>query len=198
MESATEAVHRDPLETRSYETRNRGSLLIGRLVGSAAAVLLAGVLAGCAEGQVPKFTTPIMWEGHESYSTGGTLEEHIVIELAGDGVAYLTNFPQGQSVRNEEGYFCVDDLKRERYSGAATWEARNGYSFFVRFGTSEILVSGETRPFGGQDWTELVFQACEPRQTWPLGYVCGNSGYGAGDERFSGFRVTCPPADEHG
>lgn len=113
------------------------------------------------------------------------------LELRPDGKALLTNFPQGRSV-SEGGLYCVTSVEDERYSGEATWEARNGYSLFLRFDESEILVSSGTQKFGGQDWTVVQFTACESEQWWELGYVCGDSGYGRDDREPPVFRDECP------
>lgn len=169
----------------------RGRLDVRRLLVTIAVAGIAVSLAGCAPAAIPDFVPPIVWEGHTSYSPGGRAPDNVKIELAETGAARLTNFPQGRSVHDEEGFFCISDLQQDRFTGEATWEARNGFSLFVRFADSEILVSSETVPFGGQDWTEVLFASCDTEQMWNLGYECGDSGYGSGDETIPGFAEEC-------
>jgi hypothetical protein len=118
----------------------------------------------------------------------------MAMKLLDGGQAYLVDFPQGRSIQDEDGYYCVDGVKAEPYTGKTTWKVRNGFSVFVTFEDSEILVSSDAN-FGEADWTELAFDACDVEQTWRLVWFCGDSGYGPDD---SVFRNECPPeALEH-
>lgn len=158
-------------------------------------MVLAGALSACSPAEMPEFVPPIVWDNE--YAQGGRVPDRVAVELHEDGQARLTGFPQGRSVEGDEGYYCIDGFapERERYTGEATWEARTGYSFFVKFGDSKILVSGESRWLGGQDWTEIAFEACgTPPLRWDLGYVCGDSGYGP-DDGDPVFRDECPASE---
>ncbi|SIN73264.1 hypothetical protein SAMN05443544_0626 [Agromyces cerinus subsp. cerinus] len=92
--------------------------------------------------------TSCSWD--EETQRGECFPDDVVVELFDDGRASLTGFPVGRSVREGSGAYCIDGFTDERYTGEATWEVRNQFSFFVDFDESRILVSGDAQ-FGEQD-----------------------------------------------
>ncbi|AMB58897.1 hypothetical protein AWU67_08465 [Microterricola viridarii] len=132
----------------------------------------------------------MVWDVDSSHGKGETFPDLVVVELFEDGAARVTGFPRGRSVQDEEGYFCIDGPTDERYTGDATWEVRNRFSFFISFGDSKVLVSSGSR-FGEQDWTTIRFDSCVEERRWDFSYVCGDSGYGPDDGDLV-FREECP------
>lgn len=136
----------------------------------------------------------MIWDADMSYLPGERVPDHISLELQDDSEARVTNFPRGRSVQDDDGHYCIAGSASERYTGDATWQARTRGSFFVEFEDSKILVSASAR-FGEMDWTLVRFVACETEQEWDLGYVCGDSGYGADDREPPVFRDECLSSD---
>jgi len=120
-------------------------------ISAAAAAVMAVGLTSCWLGSsTPKFTPPMIWDTDMSYLPEGRIPDRVMVELRHDNEVRLTNFPRGRSVEGDDGYFCIAGEVGERYTGDATWEARNGESFFVQFEDSKILISGSSR-FGEVD-----------------------------------------------
>lgn len=155
-------------------------------------LFVACFLVGCAP-DAPEFVPPMMWDADESYGPDGLVRDHVVVELRDDETARLTGFPIGQSIETDDGTYCIDGFTDKRFTGTATWEARNQFSFWLTFDDSRILVSGDAQ-FGEEDWSTIGFDACGGSRSWDFAYVCGDSGYGDEDNT-TAFRDECPSAE---
>jgi hypothetical protein len=145
------------------------------------AVATMVALAGCVSTPKVWFTTPIGWgsgytelQGQSPTTTGNPIE----LQLVDDTHAELTDFPQGISSKDEDGYFCLDVSTTRRYTGPATWSNRNGFSLRLTFADSSIVVSSIAARFRAQDWTGLQFDECGHGDMWALSLTCGVPGYG--------------------
>jgi hypothetical protein len=157
------------------------------IIAIAAAAVISG-LVGCAP-DTPEFVPPMVWAADEYYRPGESIRDHVVVRVFDDGRARVQDFPVGRSVQEDSGTYCIDGLTDERYSGDATWEVRNGFSFWMTFDDSRVLVSGDGQ-FGEQDWSTIGFNGCDGER-WDFAYVCGDSRYG-GDDNTTTFRDECP------
>ena len=157
--------------------RCRRGVLDALVIG--AALLLAGCVAA------PDFEVPIQWgEGRLDSGTEAVPERvDAVVALFADGEAWLSGFPQGVTVEQDDGTLCLDTTTAEGYVGAASWSARSDHRVELTFGESTVNVFDGGGRFGSQDWTEARIVECgEPGKTWRLSLTCGDPGFDLPDD----------------
>lgn len=173
--------------------RNRSRFLTAMVI-----LAFAGSVSGCSTDRtVPVFTTPIQWSGTSLVALDGSGEgggEAAFVLRLGADEAWVSNFPQGKTIEDSEGYYCFDRLGTEFYTGKASWSVVSGHLVKIDFGESSVVVvSSRERFTGDQDWSDVRIDGCGGEPSWYLGYDCGDSGYGhEGDAGKGGpFREPC-------
>lgn len=155
----------------------------GRLTASIGALLsTALILTGCALVQVPDgwlpirpgFEPPTVWADatlSEVTDRTSIVDDPVEVELAANGEAILTEFPDGSWGSDQYGT-CYEGDVSSRYSGEAEWR-------MVRRGLVE-LTYGESVGYVAVDltlmsdgWSVLLVGACDKDQYWTIPISCG-------------------------
>lgn len=115
-----------------------------------------------------------MWDGGRIDDQSSSSDPHMSLTISPEGVAELSNAPEGQWVQTDSG-ICWEDTG-DLYSGQATWTWFKESGIEVKFEDSAVVFWAWPGKFGSYDWSEFKMVNCRGDRTWGMGLSCGTAG----------------------
>lgn len=104
----------------------------------------------------------------------GPSDPEMSLTILPEGVAELSNVPEGQWVQTDSG-ICWDDTA-DLYSGQGTWTWFKETGIEVKFEDSAVVFWAWPGKFGSYDWAEFKMGNCRGDYTWGMALSCGTAG----------------------